>query len=311
MQANERIRVQPMTARGVLAVDQRHLNVLRLGHERVSEGETARPRSDDQIVGLYQQAAPLQISRRALRSTIILFGRRRIARSFLYTRVVTIASPTRTKGERTRAGILDEAARLATLAGLEGLSIGQLARATGMSKSGLYAHFGSKLDLQLATIEAARQTFVAEVLRPALGAPKGIERLLAACAAFLSHVERRVFPGGCFFSAAAADVGTRQGPVHDAIVAQRLEWLALLERLACEAAELGELEPSLDPVQLAFELQALLAAANTSFVLQGDPGALERARTAIHARLRVAGPESARVLDPAQCERGDATGAEF
>jgi len=180
-----------------------------------------------------------------------------------------------------------------------------------MSKSGLYAHFGSKLDLQLATIEAARQTFVAEVLRPALRAPKGIERLLAACAAFLSHVERRVFPGGCFFSAAAVDVGTREGPVHDAIVAQRLEWLALLERLAREAAGLGELEPSLDPVQLAFELQALLVAANTSFILQGDPGALERARTAIHARLRVAVPESARVLHPAQRKRRDAMGPDF
>jgi AcrR family transcriptional regulator len=196
----------------------------------------------------------------------------------------------RTKGERTRAAILDEAARLATLDGLEGLSIGQLARATGMSKSGLYAHFGSKLDLQLATIEVARQTFVVEVLRPTLRASKGIERLLAVCEAFLSHVERRVFPGGCFFSAAAADVGTRPGPVHDAIVAQRLDWLALLERLAREAAELGELEPSADPVQLAFELQALLVAANTSFILQGDAGAFERARIAIRERLRVAEP---------------------
>ena len=196
----------------------------------------------------------------------------------------------RTKGERTRAAILDEAARLATVDGLEGLSIGELARATGMSKSGLYAHFGSKLDLQLATIEAARETFVAEVLRPALRAPAGIERLLAACEEYLSHIERRVFPGGCFFSAAAVDVGTRPGPVHDAIVAQRVEWLALLERLAREAAERGELEPGADPVQLAFEFQALLVAANTSFVLQGDPGAFERARIAIHARLRVAQP---------------------
>jgi AcrR family transcriptional regulator len=190
-----------------------------------------------------------------------------------------------TKGERTRAAILDEAARLATVDGLEGLSIGQLARATGMSKSGLYAHFGSKLDLQLATIEAARQTFVAEVLRPALRTPKGAERLLALCETFLSHVERRVFPGGCFFAAAAVDVGTRAGPVHDAIVAQRLDWLALLERLAREAAELGELEPNLNPVQLAFELQALLVAANTSFILQGDAVAFERARIAIHARV--------------------------
>ncbi len=195
-----------------------------------------------------------------------------------------------TKGERTRAAILDEAARLATVDGLEGLSIGQLARATGMSKSGLYAHFGSKLDLQMATIEAARQTFVAEVLRPALRAPKGIERLVAVCETFLSHVERRVFPGGCFFAAAAVDVGTRPGPVHDAIVAQQLDWLTLLERLAHEAVGLGELEPRPDPAQLAFELQALLVAANTSFILRGDAGAFERARIAIRERLRVAEP---------------------
>ncbi len=207
-----------------------------------------------------------------------------------------------TKGARTRAAILDEAARLATVNSLEGLSIGQLAAATGMSKSGLYAHFGSKLDLQVATIEAARQTFVTEVLRPALRAPKGIERLLAMCETYLSHIERRVFPGGCFFAAAAVDVGTRPGPVHDAIVAQRLDWLALLERLAREAAELGALDPAADSTQLAFELQALLVAANTSFILQGDAGAFDRARVAIHARLTVAGPEheqwreSARVL---------------
>jgi AcrR family transcriptional regulator len=201
---------------------------------------------------------------------------------------MAVNTETPSKGERTRAAILDESARLATIDGLEGLSIGRLARATGMSKSGLYAHFGSKLDLQLATIEAARETFVAEVLRPALRAPAGIERLLAACEEYLSHIERRVFPGGCFFSAAVVDVGTRPGPVHDAIVAQRVEWLALLERLAREAAELGELEPGADPVQLAFEFQALLVAANTSFILQGDPGAFERARIAIHARLRVA-----------------------
>jgi len=203
---------------------------------------------------------------------------------------VTQANASPTKGERTREAILDEAARLATVDGLEGLSIGQLARSTGMSKSGLYAHFGSKLDLQLATIESARQTFVAEVLVPALRAPKGIDRLLALCEAFLSHVERRIFPGGCFFAAAAVDVGTRPGPVHDAILAQRLDWLALLERLALEAAELGQLDASVDPAQLAFELQALLVAANTSYILQGDPGAFDRALIAIHARLRVAEP---------------------
>jgi AcrR family transcriptional regulator len=198
---------------------------------------------------------------------------------------VAVSTEARTKGERTRAAILDEAARLATVVGLDGLSIGGLANAIGMSKSGLYAHFGSKQELQLATIEAARETFVAEVLRPALGAPKGIQRLLAACEEFLSHVERGVFPGGCFFSAAAADVGTRPGPVRDLIAAQQREWLALLERLAREAEALGELDGGADPAQLAFELQALLVAANTSFILQGDAGVFERARGAIRARL--------------------------
>jgi AcrR family transcriptional regulator len=191
----------------------------------------------------------------------------------------------RTKGERTRAAILDQAARLATEVGLEALSIGQLADATGMSKSGLYAHFGSKRDLQLATIEAARHTFVEEVMRPALRSPRGIERLLAMCSAYLSHVERRIFPGGCFFSAAAVDVGTRPGPVHDAIVAQQLAWLGLLERLTREAMQCGDLDPDTRPEQLAFELQALLVAANTAFILRGDTGAFARALEAVRTRL--------------------------
>jgi AcrR family transcriptional regulator len=196
-----------------------------------------------------------------------------------------------TKGERTRTTILDQAARLATVDGLEGLTIGHLAHATDMSKSGLYAHFGSKQELQLATIDAARATFVDEVLRPALHAPKGIKRLLAACDAYLSHIERRVFPGGCFFSAAAADVGTRPGPVRDAIAAQQREWLTLLERLAREAIELGELKPEADPAQLGFELKALLVAANTSFILLEDPTAFARARQAIAERLQTPTPQ--------------------
>ena len=165
---------------------------------------------------------------------------------------MTITTEQQTKGDRTRTAILDQAARRATIDGLEGLTIGQLAHATAMSKSGLYAHFGSKQELQLATIDAARATFVDQVLRPAFRAPKGIKRLLAACDAYLSHIERRVFPGGCFFSAAAADVGTRPGPVRDAIATQQREWLTVLERLAREAIELGELNPAADPAQLSF-----------------------------------------------------------
>lgn len=192
--------------------------------------------------------------------------------------------PTKT-GEKTRVAILSEAARLATLEGLEGLSLGQLAGATKMSKSGLYAHFGSKQELQLATIEAARATFVEEVVQPGLEAPAGRARLLAVCDAFLSHIEREVFPGGCFFSAAAAEVGTRRGRVRDAVATQQREWLELLERLAREAQEAGELDPGEDPAQLAFELNALLVAANTAFLLQGDRDSLDRTHAAIARRL--------------------------
>jgi AcrR family transcriptional regulator len=189
------------------------------------------------------------------------------------------------KGQRTRTAILAKAARLATVDGLDGLSIGGLATAIGMSKSGLYGHFGSKEDLQLATIASARETFTAEVFVPALEVPQGIRRLYTACDAFLSHIERRVFPGGCFFAVAAADVGTRPGPVRDAIAAQQRDWLELLERLARKAVAIGELDPRDDPAQLAFELNAVLVSASTSFVLQGDPAVFERARAAVRRRM--------------------------
>lgn len=181
--------------------------------------------------------------------------------------------------------ILAEAARLATVDGLQGLSIGGLATALGMSKSGLYAHFGSKHDLQLATIGSARETFTAEVFVPALDAPQGIRRLYAACDAFLAHVERRVFPGGCFFAAAAAEVGMRPGAVRDAVAAQQRDWMELLERLARKAVETGELEPGVDPAQLAFELNAVLVSANSTFILQGDQAVFGRARAAVRRRV--------------------------
>jgi AcrR family transcriptional regulator len=195
----------------------------------------------------------------------------------------------RPKGQRTRAAILTEAARLATVDGLDGLSIGGLATAIGMSKSGLYAHFGSKEDLQLATIGSARETFVAEVFVPALAAPQGIRRLYAACDAFLSHIERRVFPGGCFFSVAAAEVGTHESAVRDAVAAQQRDWIELLERLARKAMDVGELGPGTDAAQLAFELNALVASAASTFILQGDSTVFEHARAAVRSRLQPAG----------------------
>jgi AcrR family transcriptional regulator len=191
----------------------------------------------------------------------------------------------RSKGQRTRAAILEQAARLATVDGLDGLSIGGLATAIGMSKSGLYAHFGSKEELQLATIASARETFVAEVFVPSLDAPQGVRRLRAACDAFLSHIERRVFPGGCFFTVAAADVGTRVGAVRNAVAAQQRDWIDLLEQLASKAMDVGELDAGVEPAQLAFELNAVLVAASTTFILQGDAVVFDRARAAVDRLL--------------------------
>jgi len=117
----------------------------------------------------------------------------------------------RADGRRSRDAILDNAARLATVEGLEGLSIARLAEHTGMSKSGLYAHFTSKEELQLATIERAQEIFETEVLRPARTKPDGLRRLWALSDEFLSHLERNVFPGGCFFAAVGAEFDTHPG----------------------------------------------------------------------------------------------------
>ncbi len=194
----------------------------------------------------------------------------------------------RPKGQRTRAAILTEAARIATVDGLDGLTIGGLATAIGMSKSGLYAHFGSKEDLQLATIGSARETFVAEVFVPALAAPQGLRRLYAACDAYLSHIERRVFPGGCFFAVAAAGVGTHEGAVRDAVAAQQHDWIELLERLARKAMDVGELDDGIDAAQLAFELNAVVVSAASTFILHGDSAVFEHARAAVRSRLQPA-----------------------
>lgn len=191
----------------------------------------------------------------------------------------------RADGERRRKAILSTAARLATVEGIDGLSIGRLADEIGMSKSGVYAHFASKQDLQLATIDTAREIFIEVVSRPALSAPRGLERLRALCLRFLDHVDQQVFPGGCFFASVAAEVAARPGEVRDRIAREQLGWIAMIERLVIEARELGELAPGTDAAQLAFELNALIVAANTAFVLHADPAGLDRARHAVDRLL--------------------------
>src|SRR6516162_6857341 len=151
--------------------------------------------------------------------------------------------PRPSKGEASRTTILHTAARLATTKGLDGLSIGELAAEVGMIKSGLYAHFKSKEELELATIETAAAIFDREVLRPAAGARAVVKRLRTLADLFLSYLERRVFPGGCFFAAVAAELDTRPGPARDRVAGVYEKWFALIRQCIPDAQAQGEIDP--------------------------------------------------------------------
>ncbi len=189
------------------------------------------------------------------------------------------------RGEQTRRAILERAADIASVEGLDGLSIGRLATELQVSKSGVFAHFGSKEELQLATIERAREVFIDQVIAPARDV-RGLARLWAFCENRLVYASGRVFPGGCFFYAVDAEYGGRPGRLRDAIVQQKDDWEHLLVRTIAKARDAGELRPDVDPEQLAFELDAFVAAANAVVQLRDDPGGFDRARTAMRDRLR-------------------------
>jgi len=180
-----------------------------------------------------------------------------------------------------------EAVSLATRDGLEGLSIGNLASALDMSKSGIYAHFGSKQDLQLATVDEAERIFQAEVIDPALAAASGLAQLVALCDAFFDHLMRRVIPGGCFFAGATLEMGTRPGPVKEQIAAFQGRLTALIRQFCITAIEHDELPADEDPDALTFELNGIILAANAHFVLRGDPAALAMARIVVRRRLGI------------------------
>jgi AcrR family transcriptional regulator len=186
-----------------------------------------------------------------------------------------MADASATKGEQTRAAILDRAVDLASVEGLEGLTIGRLASDLEMSKSGLFRHFGSKQDLQLATVGAARDRFVAMVLEPASTAPDGAPRLRAMAEHYLDYLHS--FPGGCFWGATASEFDDRPGPVRDAIAASLDAWMAELVRQASAAG-------IADPDRYAFELYAVVMAANARWRLTGDRRTFDLARAAL-ARL--------------------------
>jgi AcrR family transcriptional regulator len=189
------------------------------------------------------------------------------------------------KGRRTRQSILERAVDLASQEGLEGLTIGRLADDLDMSKSGLFAHFGSKEELQLATVEAAAERYIREIYTPALKHPRGLPRLLAICESWLSYIRREVFPGGCFFAAASFEFDSRPGPVQDRVRGLMDDWIGALEKAVRMAQDEGHLRQDVDPSQLAFELNALFFGANFSFYLRNDEQALEMAQKAVESRL--------------------------
>jgi AcrR family transcriptional regulator len=167
-----------------------------------------------------------------------------------------------------------------------------------MSKSGLFAHFGSKEDLQLATIEHARLIYVDQVIVPGLAHAPGVATLNALCDRYVALMERRVFPGGCFFAAAMAEFDARPGVVRDTIAGLQRQWLDMLEGAARDGIRLGELNRDVDPIQLAFELEAAMLSANWYFHLYSDVEFFALSRKAVQRTISAsASPKGRRVLD--------------
>ncbi len=191
-----------------------------------------------------------------------------------------------TKGTQTRSEILQVAVQVASAEGLEGISLGRLADEVGMSKSGLFAHFCSKEELQVAVVETARSMFIEEVIRPANAVPSGLRRLRQLSGAWLSYAERKVFRGGCFFVAASLEFDSRPGVVRDRITEIMGEWLGLLENEIRQGRASNELTSDADPVQLAFEFNSQMMGANWAYQLLGNRQAFARAKTAILERLQ-------------------------
>ncbi|WP_405990229.1 TetR/AcrR family transcriptional regulator [Streptomyces sp. NBC_00986] len=192
------------------------------------------------------------------------------------------------RGNRTRQLILRRTVDIASVEGLEALTVGRLATELQLSKSGVFALFGSKQELQLATVREAARIYTEKVIGPAAEVPVGVGRLWRLCELWLEYSRGRVFPGGCFFYGVIAEFDARSGPVHDAMVDAQRAWTALVERTAAEARDSGELRADTDIPQLAFEIVALMETSNAFSVLHDEETVYRRARVGIAARLRCA-----------------------
>jgi AcrR family transcriptional regulator len=190
-----------------------------------------------------------------------------------------------TKGEETRAAILDEALRIASRLGLEGLTIGTLADATGMSKSGLFAHFGSREGLQLAVLEHGARQFAEHVVEPVITVERGVPRLRAMFSQWVAWTVSSGLPGGCILISAAHEYDDRPGPIRDAVVGMQRRGLSVIARAVNLATEAGHLKGSTDPEQFAFEMMGIVLVAHHHGRLLGDTEARNRAMAAFEALL--------------------------
>jgi AcrR family transcriptional regulator len=207
--------------------------------------------------------------------------------------------PDERHGERRRREILAAARDVCSAEGLAGVSIERLAREVGMSKSGLAAHFASKQALQLATVESAAADFQRHVLVPPQHEEPGLPRLRAMMSAWLRYVDEIEYRGGCFFAAAANEIGSQAGPLRDLVAHYTQSWMDVLVREARTARRLGELRASVDPARLAFQLHAFVQEANLCRRLLDDRDAFARARAAVHETL-------AQAAMPTAARRGEA-----
>ncbi|MEV0232051.1 helix-turn-helix domain-containing protein [Nonomuraea sp. NPDC050786] len=199
----------------------------------------------------------------------------------------------RLRGLRSREAILEQAVGLASVEGLDGLSLGRLATATGTSKSGFFAHWRDKEQLQLDAVEWAARQWTEHVVAPALRAPAGVRRLFALHEARLTFYDDGVLPGGCFFFTVQAEFDDRPGAVRDRVARSMREWQEFIRRQVAEAVALGELAESVDPAQLAYEIDALGEMVIIHSRLHGGPDSLRHARRAVLQRLRALCPDPA------------------
>ncbi|MFB6531185.1 MULTISPECIES: TetR/AcrR family transcriptional regulator [unclassified Streptomyces] len=204
------------------------------------------------------------------------------------------------RGNQTRRLVLGRTMDIASVEGLDGLSLGRIATELQLSKSGVFALFGSKEELQLSTIRAAAAVFAENVVIPLKDVPPGARRVRELCRNWLTYSSDRVFAGGCFFYAVSAEFDARTGPVHDAVAQARRDWNTYVETSLTEAQAVGDFTEDLDADQLAFEVVALMEAANAQSVLLGDRRTYDRAERGITARLRASATDRGRAaLDAA------------